>query len=167
MPTRVCGRWRPLAPASRAERHETLREIAPYVDTVDRSALSLYRYPVSALDVDKLVLAIAERFTRYEMREHLKLLRAYYVERRRRKRAAAKLPRQPWDEDMVLQWAALWRIPPFEQVYQQLKPGERCPCGRENRDNTHTEASFPEGVVWCCRACDTRWLVVHGGAKKE
>ena len=113
--------------------------------------------------MDKLVLAIAERFAHYEMRVHLSLLRAYYAQRRRRKRkdAAGKQP-PPWDEDMVLSWAALWRIPPLDNVYPRLEKGARCPCGKsdDTAQSTHTEGVFPEGHLSCCRACGTTWLVI-------
>lgn len=108
------------------------------------------------------MFAIAERFKEYDMQSHLKLLRAYYRQRMRRKRANAlgKQP-PPWDEDMVLQWAALWRIPPFDTVYLQLPKGLPCPCGKSSVWNTHGGTTFPEGYIRCCGACGATWLVLE------
>lgn len=110
--------------------------------------------------VGKLVLAIAERFTHYEMRVHLKLLRAYYARRRLQRREDARAQQTPWDVDMILQWAALWRIPPLDCIYAQLPNGAPCPCGQTRVENKFTVSVFPEGHTWMCGACGATWLVV-------
>jgi hypothetical protein len=116
---------------------------------------------VQVIDVDKVVLAIAERFTHYEMRVHLKLLRAYYAARRRRKLAELKEKQSPWDEQLIVEWAALWRIPPFQHVYAQLPHGAPCPCGNSSVANKFSGSTFPEGSTWLCGACGATWLVLR------
>jgi hypothetical protein len=112
------------------------------------------------IDVDRLVLAVAERFTHYEMRVHLKLLRAYYARRRRQQRVDAKEKQPPWEIDMVLEWAALWRLPPFQHAYARLPYGAPCPCGQSSTANKFGGATFPEGHTWMCGACGASWLVL-------
>lgn len=121
----------------------------------------LYFCSVSAVDVDKLVLEIAARFKEHGMAKHLEHLRGYYRDHRRRLRRHALEKRSPWTEDLVLMWAALWRIPPFENVYPQIPRG-RCPCGKSSEANTFIELTFPEGYLMACKACEGRWLVLSG-----
>jgi hypothetical protein len=116
-----------------------------------------------ALDIDTLVLAVAAKFKQHDMREHLRLLRAYYVARQRRKRAqlgASQPP--PWDEGMLLQWAALWRIPPFDRVYELRPARSPCECGKGQSMSPHaglyTNAVFPGGRVVFCGLCQRRWM---------
>lgn len=114
------------------------------------------------VDIDKLSSEIAQRFKEYGMDAELGQLRAFYAERRRRLRAQARCKQPPWDEGFVVQWAALWRIPPFDTVYLQLEKGLPCPCGKATSANTFTESVFPEGRVWRCLACGGVWLVLDG-----
>lgn len=100
------------------------------------------------------------------MAKHLELLRAYYRERRRRQRAAARVQPLGWTEDMVVGWAALWRIPPFDSVYPVLQRGSLCPCTSGAAHNrlrgvSFVEATFPEGILHCCGDCGVRWLVLE------
>lgn len=113
-----------------------------------------------SLDIDELVLAIAEKFTEHKMRKQLELLRAFYRSRRKRKRERLRQREPEWDEDAVLAWAALWRIPPFENVYPQL-PRPHCPCAKASQANSYTKTTFPEGVLMHCQACNTTWLVLN------
>jgi len=115
------------------------------------------------LDIDALILAIAAKFKQHDMREHLRLLRAYYVARRRRKRASLTTTEAPpWDEGMLLQWAALWRIPPFERVYELRAARSPCGCGKGQSMSPHaglyTHAVFPGGRVVFCGLCQRRWM---------
>jgi hypothetical protein len=119
------------------------------------------------LDMEALIKAIAAKFKQYDMQGHLRLLRAYYRERRRRRLALwSGSGERPWNEDMVLNWAVLWRVPPFEHAIQ-IKP-ERSPCACGEGREAHAHANvfsgtvFPEGrVVHCCR-CDAFWLELDG-----
>jgi hypothetical protein len=116
-----------------------------------------------SIDLDKLVVEIAERFKEHGMKEHLESLRAYYRARRQRKRANARAKRPPWDEDLVLKWAALWRIPPFEDTYPRLRRGASCRCGAQwkHGGGVFVETVFPEGRVLHCRECHLEWLVLE------
>lgn len=115
------------------------------------------------MDIDALILAVAAKFKQHDMREHLRLLRAYYAARRQRKRARVQTASAPpWDEDMLLQWAALWRIPPFDRVYELQPPRSACTCGKAQRGDLHaglyTNTVFPGGRVVFCGMCQRRWL---------
>lgn len=115
------------------------------------------------MDVDTLILAVAAKFKQHGMREHLRLLRAYYAARQRRRRAqAAARDPPPWDEGMLLQWAALWRIPPFDRVYELRPARSGCECGKSPSHSPHaglyTTAVFPGGRVVLCGMCRRRWL---------
>lgn len=95
------------------------------------------------------------------MRTHLALLRAYYAARQRRLRAAMKAkPPWPWDEQIVLEWAALWRIEPFQHVSSAAVRGA-LPMRQElARQQKFGGATFPEGPTWMCDACGATWLVL-------
>lgn len=100
------------------------------------------------------------------MTKHLKQLRAYYRDRRRRRRARMKVACPPWDEDVLMAWAALWRIPPFDTVYPVRKRGDPCACGATalSRKGGHfTATTFPEGHLSACAHCGEKWLVLNDG----
>lgn len=48
------------------------------------------------------------------MRDHLALLRTFYRGYRAHKRWLHVQDRPPWDSEMVIEWARILRIPPFE-----------------------------------------------------
>jgi hypothetical protein len=118
------------------------------------------------LDVDKLMVEVAARFQEHGMVKHLESLRVLYRERQRERRAHARSKSSPpWNEDLVIEWAALWRIPPFENVYPVLQRGSLCPCSSGAAAPGHDaksfiEITFPEGHLVCCGSCKTRWLVL-------
>lgn len=114
------------------------------------------------VDFDKLILDVAERFKAHDMKDHLSSLRAFYRERQQRKRAQARAKRIPWDEQMVLKWAALWRIPPLENAYPLLRSGMSCRCGTnwKHGGGVYVETVFPEGRVLTCGECKMEWLVL-------
>ncbi|HEX6243098.1 MAG TPA: hypothetical protein VFZ61_19425 [Polyangiales bacterium] len=121
------------------------------------------------LNVDALILAVAAKFKQHDMREHLRLLRGYYTARRERKRARIHGPSAPpWDEDMLLQWAALWRIPPFDRVYELRAARSPCGCGKVQGVSPHaglyTNAVFPGGRVVFCGMCQRRWMELDEAA---
>lgn len=115
-----------------------------------------------SIDFDQLILEVAERFKAHNMNDHLTSLRAFFRDRRKRQSASARQKRIPWDEQMVLRWAALWRIPPLENVYPQLRSGMSCRCGTDwkHGGGVFVETVFPEGRVLQCRDCKLEWLVL-------
>ncbi|MFM2421428.1 MAG: hypothetical protein RL385_6151 [Pseudomonadota bacterium] len=91
-------------------------------------------------DIDLLMLELAKRFAAHDMQQHLAQL-------------------APWDESMVVEWACLLRIAPFDSVYpvraSHLCPNTPgCPVGA-----VHTENIFPGGHLMLCNVCGSRWLV--------
>ena len=96
------------------------------------------------------------------MHAQLESLRAFYRTRKRRRREQSRVAHPPWDEDMVLKWAAIWRIPPLDNVYPQLRRGTACRCGAQWKHGAgvFVETEFPEGLVLHCRECNLEWLVL-------
>lgn len=121
------------------------------------------------VDVEALILAVAAKFKQYGMEDHLRRLRVYYAERQRRQRAGWRRRGKdapPWDEDSVIGWAALWRIPPLDRFYEVRPRFSACQCGEgEGRDkhaNFYTGVVFPEGHVINCVSCGACWLELDG-----
>jgi hypothetical protein len=125
---------------------------------LDPRPATLYIRSVS-YDIDLLMLELAKRFAAHDMQQHLAQLRRLYRDRRQRLCAAAKAKLAPWDESMVVEWACLLRIAPFDNVYpvraSHLCPNTPgCPVGA-----VHTENIFPGGHLMLCNVCGSRWLV--------
>lgn len=112
-----------------------------------------------SLDLDKLVLALAEEFKRRDMRTHLELLRGYYRGFRARKLAALREKKPPWTEELVLSWLCNLQIPPFEYVLPSLARGVRaCACDTKAAGLPQVACVFPGGSVRECALCGARWL---------
>lgn len=114
-----------------------------------------------SLDLDPLVLALAEEFRQRGMTGHLDLLRTWYRGFRARKRAAAREKHQPWTEEMVLEWLAIFRVSPFDGVYPALARGVPCPeckVSTTAQNQPYVACVFPGGAVRECRGCGARWL---------
>lgn len=103
----------------------------------------------------ELAVRIAAEFTARDMRQHLPPLRRYYA----CVRDGAE-PR-PWGDDMVIDWAMAFRLPPFESAVELRPMSSHCVCGTERHDATRPMA-FPGGWLVTCLACRRRWLEVQG-----
>lgn len=99
------------------------------------------------------------------MAGHLNALRRFYRVRKQRALAQGLADERVWDEDVVLEWLAIFRIPPFDRVYQVRPRGAPCPsCGTGAAQGADVSyrAVFPGGSLTECLACRTVWLVSDG-----
>jgi len=112
-----------------------------------------------SLDLDKLVLALAEEFKRRGMNKHVDELRVYYRGYRARSLAAMREKKPPWTEALVLEWLCYLGIPPFENALSVLARGVRaCACTTKEAGLPAVACTFSGGCVWECAKCGTRWL---------
>jgi hypothetical protein len=102
---------------------------------------------------DRLEVAvrIAAEFTARDMRQHLSPLRRYYVEVR-----DGRTPGN-WTDDLVIDWAMAFRVPPFEHALEVRPMSSECVCGSGRHDATRPMC-FPGGWLVTCLACRRRWL---------
>lgn len=113
---------------------------------------------MSSFQLEPLLRQLAAEFERRGMREHVELLRGYYVDHRARQRAARAQKRPPWTEDLVLEWLMILRIPPFEHILPVLERGVPCPGCQKHEGLPYVACVFPGGCVRECRGCGGRWL---------
>lgn len=115
---------------------------------------------MSSLDLDKLVLNLADEFKVRGMRDHLDLLRGWYRDYRGRSRAAMRERKPPWTEQMVLEWLCILGVPPFESALPTLARGVRaCACTQKEAGLPQVACVFPpDGCVWECAKCGARWV---------
>ena len=127
----------------------------------------LYVRAVSDFSLEPLVLALAAEFKRRDMRAQLASLRGFFRVYKARKRTLAREARPAWDEDMVITWLCIFRVPPFESAYPVLARGVPCPsCRAEMGDGRRATVRcvFPGGTLRACWSCDARWLEIDPGA---
>jgi formate dehydrogenase maturation protein FdhE len=110
------------------------------------------------MSLERAILELAEHFKTHGMHKHLQSLRGYYRQRTLRKRQQALSKEPGWDEDMVVQWLALFQIAPFDGVYTVLAKWNTCPCGGGSPASDYTSAVFPGGRLARCGACGKDWL---------
>jgi hypothetical protein len=114
------------------------------------------------LDWRVLTVRLGREFNRRAMTTEVKSLREFYVRRAREKKANAARGRPLWDEDVVLDWLAMLRIPPFEHVYTLRPPNAPCPRCRSSAKGHEgpnwIRTSFPGGALIQCQGCGERWL---------
>jgi hypothetical protein len=112
---------------------------------------------LSQFDLAAVVVALGQEFVRRGMHPHAAKLRAFYRELRCRKST-----RGAWDESMVIDWAGMLKIPPFEFLYTQRESGAKCVSCRRRPGGpslVDTRTVFPGGHVSKCRGCGDEWLV--------
>jgi len=90
-----------------------------------------------------LAVRIAAEFSARDMRSHLPPLRRYYADVR-----DGREP-QPWNDDLVVDWAMAFRVPPFDHAVEVRPMRSDCTCetaehaaGRPMR--------FPGGCIVSC-----------------
>jgi hypothetical protein len=113
---------------------------------------------------ERLLVALGQEFRKRRMTGHVAALRDYYRRRNRRAWNENLSEHRTWDEDVVLQWAAMLQITPLEGVYPVL---DRCaPCPRctkpqeQAAGDVQYRATFPGGSLKQCQACESAWLVL-------
>jgi hypothetical protein len=94
------------------------------------------------------------------MADHCDRLRLYYLALRHGLDSARHRVEVHWDEELVLEWMRLLRLPPFQDHYpvRDTAGCERC----ESRPGTVvTKGVFPGGAKLECLQCGTQWLMRH------
>lgn len=125
-------------------------------------ALSLYTCAVLDFELEPLLRALAAEFARRDMQDHLRLLRVFYARYRAETKRSALSPKPSWEIDTVLEWLAVFRLPPLEHVYQELDHGAPCPrCATTGDPMTavFTRAAVRGTTVLQCLGCGERWVV--------
>ena len=128
-----------------------------------------------AVDFERLVVELGREFAKRSMREELKVLRRFFVEvqeRARAQRRKARLDggRPEWDEGVVLEWMALFRLGPFKSAYEVLGAHVPCPsCGARppvGKEKNRGLRAFEKVYEGCrrvtCRVCGESWLAESG-----
>lgn len=67
----------------------------------------------------------------------------------------------PWTSETVLELAARFQVPPFQEFYLIAPKDGRCPHCRVDlsKEGPVTEAVMADRTLLACRACGKRWLV--------
>ncbi len=94
------------------------------------------------------------------MTEQCRRLRIYYVALRQGLDAARHRVEIHWDEELVIEWMRLLRLPPFRDDYP-VQSSTRCSRCTYRPGSVVTKMTFPEGAKLECLECGGQWLVVH------
>ena len=120
-------------------------------------------YSMPSMDMMALTVKLGREFKRRAMTSHVNALRELYARRAGERKSNAARGRPLWDEDQVLEWLAIFRIPPFEHVYSVRPPNAPCPkCRASPRGHdgpNWTSTTFPGGARVECLGCGQRWLI--------
>jgi len=106
-----------------------------------------------------LVVRLGHELGRLGLQSHLEHLRDYYRARMRR------VKRPPlWDDEMVLGWLRILRIPPHDTFYRVQKRNAGCAscAAKGNPGSPFTKTVFPGGHLSGCAICRAEWLELDG-----
>jgi hypothetical protein len=131
----------------------------------------------------ELIEVLGKEFERRAMRVHVESLRLYYLAvRHQLDRGHDRNVRLSWGEAHTVEWLALLRIPPYQNVYRVRPRGYRCDCvlsatvtePANSGDTSHlgsgtaiTEATFPGGWKIACKGCGAKWIEEEGDGQLE
>lgn len=110
------------------------------------------------LDLLELAKRVAAEFERLGMAEHTARLRDFYA---RHRRMRLQGPPAQWQAEMVLEWAALLRLPPLHEVYPVYPHTSLCPGCRHPEAILRVQVSWPSGSLAWCDRCQLRWLTIR------
>ncbi len=113
---------------------------------------------VDTVDLLEVAKGLALEFERRKMVSQLACLRQFYAAH---KRARSTRPLGPWSAEMVLNWAALLKIPPMQHVYPLHAHAFVCPRCKDKRAVLRVEISWTDGVLVRCDGCGFKWLESH------
>ncbi len=100
-------------------------------------------------------LALAERVglspRRHGLLRHVENLRRYY--------ATVRAGREPsygeWNDALVVEWAKILRLSPYEGAYPVRPRMSKCACADPKM---FTQLVWPEGSKHACSGCQDAWL---------
>jgi len=109
----------------------------------------------SAMPYDLLLLAkiLATEFQRRNMSFHLESLRLFCVDP-----IAAVPQEEQWTEAMMVEWLALFGVPPFAQRYALRPSGSTCARCRASAVRADVLTLFPGGSKRACLKCGAQWV---------
>jgi hypothetical protein len=106
-----------------------------------------------------LVVELGRELRRRGMAEQLRQLRIYYLALKHRLDARGKVEIY-WDEDAVVEWCRVLRLPPHQDAYP-VQRSNRCARCVGKPDTVFTQRIFPGGAKFECRTCGSVWLCLH------
>lgn len=101
-----------------------------------------------------LVALVGAGLVKLGLKSHAQHCRDYY----RRVRDGRPQPARhetAWGRGMVIGWAKILHIPPYENAFAERPRGSRCTCATPR---LVTETTFPKGWVVACHGCEARWI---------
>jgi hypothetical protein len=109
----------------------------------------------SAMPTDFLLLAkvLAAEFQRRNMSFHLESLRLFCIDP-----MATRRPEEAWTEEMMVEWLALFGVPPFAKKYSSRPAGSTCERCRSDSVRANVLTLFPGGSKRECIRCGALWV---------
>lgn len=110
------------------------------------------------------IKSLGQEFGRRRMGPHLQKLRLYYLALRHGLASPANVVDVHWDEDLVVDWLKVLRLPPYETAYELRPRGSsctRCAPRPQLQAITQTDRVFPGGAKIRCTLCGATWLEEH------
>jgi hypothetical protein len=101
-----------------------------------------------------------------DMRDHLKLLAHFRAGYERQVRKLSGMSRPPWTTAMIVELAAIFQLPPFQEYYAVAPRDGRCPHCRADlsgKEVATVRAALPDRTLHSCKHCRGRWLVLKAG----
>ena len=106
-----------------------------------------------------LVVRLGREFSRRGMREECRRLRLYYLALEHGLVAAGKNRIEvAWDEDLVIEWLRILRVPPHHRHYP-VRPSTLCARCEQRAGTVVTKLVFPGGARMECLQCGGRWIL--------
>jgi hypothetical protein len=110
-----------------------------------------------------LIADLEREFAKRNMRDHLALLARFKDGYERQSRRLAGMPRPPWTTEMLVELAAIFQLPPFQEFYPVVPRDKRCPHCRadlSSREVQTIRAVLSDRSLHGCKHCGGRWLVL-------
>jgi hypothetical protein len=104
-----------------------------------------------------LVVRLGREFSRRGMREECRRLRLYYLALEHGLVAGKNRIEVSWDEDLVIEWLRILRVPPHHRHYP-VRPGTLCAHCEHRPGTVVTKLVFPGGARMECLQCGARWI---------
>ena len=97
-------------------------------------------------------------FQRRHMQSQLRCLRDFSAAQKRSRKARAP---GSWSTEIVLNWAALLKVPPMDKLYPAHPPTLVCPHCASATAVLRVEISWTDRALLCCQTCSFKWLRLH------
>ena len=111
----------------------------------------------------EFVITLGCEFSRRGMPDHCDRLRLYYLALRHGLETSRHRVEIHWDEDLVIEWMRLLRLPPHQDHYA-VRDTTGCASCVSRPGTVVTKGIFPGGAKLECLQCGSQWLLRHPGA---